>query len=193
MVIATRLFTWLVFSLIVATTAVAKDKELTAFDLIKEGNRYIGEHAKDKVVQIRSEKSINSLTPNIWFVVYYDSTATFKAVEVKFGAGKMLDVKRPIRALEPVTGGSKPLDITKLKIDSDKAIKIASTDSMLEKITVKSVQAKLERHEEVAAWKIKLWAAKLAKPSEQVEIGTIILSAEDGAVLKNELKIDRVD
>ena len=51
--------------------------EPTAFDLVKEGNRYVGEQAKDKVVQIRSEKSIGGLDPAIWYVVYRDATATF--------------------------------------------------------------------------------------------------------------------
>ena len=68
----------------------ARADEPTAFDLIKEGNRYVGEQAKDRIVQIRSEKSIGTLTPNIWYVVFYDPTASLKAVEVKFGAGKML-------------------------------------------------------------------------------------------------------
>ena len=62
--------------------------ELTAFNLIKEGNRYVGEQSKDKIVQIRSEKSVGALTPQVWYVVYYDPTATLKASEVKFGAGK---------------------------------------------------------------------------------------------------------
>src|SRR5438445_13878260 len=44
--------------------------EPTAFELIKEGNRHVGETAKDKVVQIRSEKSIAGVTPNIWWIVY---------------------------------------------------------------------------------------------------------------------------
>src|SRR5688572_31167962 len=83
-------------------------KELTAFDLIKEGNRYVGEHVRDKVVQIRSEKSVGGLTPNIWYVVYYDTTASLKAMEVKVGAGKMPDVKRPMRLVEPTPGGKLP-------------------------------------------------------------------------------------
>src|SRR5215468_1226146 len=92
--------------LAVAAFAVgARAAEPTAFDLIKEANRYVGEQSKDKVVQIRSEKSVGSLTPNIWYIVLYDSTATLKAQEVKFGAGKMISVKRPMRLLEPVTGG----------------------------------------------------------------------------------------
>lgn len=39
---------------------------LTAFQLIREGNRYVSEEAKDKVVQIRSEKSVGDVTPAIW-------------------------------------------------------------------------------------------------------------------------------
>src|SRR4026208_1465246 len=74
--------------------------EPTAFDLIKEANRYVGEQAKDKVVQVRSEKSVGGVVPNVWYVVLYDPTAAMKAVQVKFGAGKMLDVKRPMRLLE---------------------------------------------------------------------------------------------
>ena len=44
----------------------------TAFALVKEGNRHVGEEARDRVVQIRSEKSVGSLVPNIWYIVYYD-------------------------------------------------------------------------------------------------------------------------
>src|SRR5256885_16658800 len=103
----------------------ARAAEPTAFELIKEANRYVGEQAKDRVVQVRSEKSIGSLTPNIWFVVLYDPTASMKATEVKFGAGKMLDVKRPMRLFEPAFGGDKQMDRAKLKTDSEAAIKKA--------------------------------------------------------------------
>src|SRR5206468_4301551 len=74
-----------------------ESKESTAFQLIKEGNRYLGEESKDKVVQIRSEKSIGTLTPNIWFVVYYDPDAAARAAEVKFIAGKKDWVRRSPR------------------------------------------------------------------------------------------------
>ena len=36
----------------------AVGKEPTAFDLIKHGDQFVGVQSKDKVVQIRSEKSI---------------------------------------------------------------------------------------------------------------------------------------
>jgi hypothetical protein len=174
-------------------SGVAVAAEPTAFALAKEGNRYVGEQAKDKIVQIRSEKSIGGLTPVIWYVVYYDSTATFKSVEVKFGAGKMLDVKRPFRLVEPVTGLDKQLPKEKLRIDSDKAIQIATKEPILEKLTIKAARLKLERWEEQPVWKVRLWAAKIQKPNEQADLGEIFLSAEDGKVLKNDLKISRVD
>src|SRR5262245_59082824 len=119
--------------------------EPTAFELVKEANRYVGEQAKDKVVQIRSEKSVGGLTPNIWFVVLYDPTAALKAQEVKFGAGKVISVKRPMRLLEPVTGWDLPLDRGKLKIDSDQAIKTALSEPLLKDIKVTATQLKLER------------------------------------------------
>jgi hypothetical protein len=68
-------------------TARAAD-EPTALSLIKDANEYVGKDVKDKVIGLRSEKSVASLTPNIWYVVYYDHDATFKTTEVKYGAGK---------------------------------------------------------------------------------------------------------
>jgi hypothetical protein len=180
----------------------ARGAEATGYSLIKEGNRYVGEQAKDKVVQIRSEKSVGSLTPNVWYVVYYDSTATMKAVEVKFGAGKMLTVKRPFRVLEPITGTDTPLDNTKLKIDSDQATKIALKEPMLQNLKITATQLKLERVGEgvlgqegpgQGVWKVKLWAAKLRDPSRDANIGEVWVSAADAKVVKNDLHIDKVD
>src|SRR4051795_12966090 len=86
--------------LILATLTHSAFAETTALDLIKEGNRYVGEQSKDKVVEIFSEKSVANLTPKIWTVVYFDPTATFKSVQVRFEAGRMKDVKRPMRVLQ---------------------------------------------------------------------------------------------
>src|SRR5882724_5577920 len=183
-----------------ASQSLAADA--TAFDLIKEGNRYVGEQAKDKVVQIRSEKSVGSLNPIIWYVVFYDTTATLKAVEVKFAAGKMQDVKRPLRLLEPVTGGDTPLDRAKLKVDSDEAIKIALKEPVLGNIKVTATQLKLEKVGEgvlerggvgEAVWKIKLWAIKLREATRDADIGEVWVSATDGKVVKSDLRINRLD
>jgi len=176
--------------------------EPTAFDLIKEGNLHVGESAKDKVVQIRSEKSVAGVIPNIWWIVYYDQYAKLKATEVKFGAGKVLEVSQPLRLLEPVTGGDTPLDRAKLKIDSDKAIKTALKEPLLEKLTITATQLKLEKAGQgvlgtggvgEAVWRVKLWAAKLRDPKRDVDIGELWLSAFDAKILKTDLHINRVD
>jgi hypothetical protein len=176
--------------------------EPTAFDLIKEGNRYVGEQSKNKIVQIRSEKSVGTLTPNIWFVVFYDPTASLKATEVKFGAGKMLSVKRPMRLLEPITGGDLPLDRDKLKVDSDQAIKVALAEPLLQNIKVISTRLELVRVGEgvlgqggsgEAVWKVRLWAQKLRNPAKEADVGEVWASAFDGKVVKDDLHPNRVD
>jgi len=181
-------------------SVAANAADITAFQLIKEGNRYLGEESKDKVVQIRSEKSVASLTPIIWYIVYYDPDASLKATEVKFGAGKKLSVKRPFRLIEPVTGNTSTLDRSKMKVDSDKAIEIALKEPLLDKLTIKATELKLvragdmfERDNKAPVWRVRLWAAKLRNPNRDADIGEVIITAEDGKVLKADLHINRVD
>ena len=186
---------WLAALLLVGgLSQIANAAEPTAFDLVKEGNRHLGEEAKGRVVQIRSEKSVGGLTPNIWFVVYYDPDATAKATEIKFAAGTKVSVKRPPRVLEPIMGSHRELPKEKLKIDSDKAIEIAKNEPLIKNLTLTNTQLTLERGEDdQPVWKVKLWAAKIRKPSDTVNIGEIHISAEDGKVVKNDLKPGRVD
>ena len=187
---------------LLALVLPARGSEPTAFDLIKEADRYVGEQAKDKVVQIRSDKSVGTLIPNVWYIVLYDPTATLKATEVKFGAGKMLKVSRPMRLLEPVTGGDRPLNRDQLKIDSDTAIKTALKEPLLENLKITATQLKLERvgegvlgqgGEGEAVWKVRLWAAKLRDPQRDADIGEVWVSAFDGKVVQDNLHINRVD
>ena len=187
---------------ILGTAWPAASAEPSAFDLIKEGNRYVGEQSKDKIVQIRSEKSVGSLKPNIWYVVYYDPTATLKATEVKFGAGKMMSVKRPMRLLEPVTGGNVALERDKLKVDSEQAANTALKEPLLQNLKMTATQLKLEpagagtlgdSGAGQPVWKVRLWAAKLRNPSRDADVGEVWISASDGKVVKNDLHINRVD
>ncbi len=171
----------------------ARAGEPTAFDLVKEGNRYVGEDVKNQVVEIRSEKSILSLTPNIWYITYYDPDATFKATEVKFGAGKKLEVRRPTRMLEFATRDSEKLDPRKLKIDSDQALSIATKEPLLKGLTLKASQMWLQHSDSGPVWKVRLWAAKLRNPNDQAEIGDVYVLASDGTVTKDDLHINRVD
>ena len=174
-----------------ARGALAADP--TAFKLAKLGNQYVGVQSKDKIVEIHSEKSAGTLTPNIWHVVYYDPDATLKAVEVKFGAGQKLDVSHPLRLLEPITGGDRVLDSSKLKVDSNKALKIAMAEPLLKPLTLKASQLWLQHGDLGPQWKVRLWAAKLKDPSDDAEVGEVVISTADGSVIKRDLHPGKVN
>jgi len=192
--------TWLNYSKFLAATLLlavlttsARAAEPTALELIKEGNRYVGEDSKDKVTQIRSEKSVGGLVPNVWFVVFYDADARMKATEVKFGGGKKLDVVRPFRLFERAKGEN-AMDRTKLKIDSDEALKIAQKENMLEKIKLTNSKLTLEKSDDgFPVWKVLFWAEKARDPSRTVDIGQVVINAEDGKVMERDLHINRID
>lgn len=164
---------------------------LSAFQLVQAGNRYIGDQARDKVVHIRSERSVGSLTPSVWYVVYYDYTAALKATEVKFANGKMLDVKRPLRLLSATSRQIDPLPKEKLKIDSDEALAIATRQPALENVTLKASEMRLERgRSNEPIWRIQLWA--LGAKAGETSIGDVTISAAEGQVIQNDLKPEKV-
>jgi hypothetical protein len=180
------------FMLAVSHVAFSADNP-TAFALVKLGDKYVGEQSKDKVVQIRSEKSVGSIMPNIWYVVYYDPDATFKSVQVKFGAGEKMDVSHPWRVLEMAGDEHKTFDNDTLKIDSDRAIKIATTQPLLSNLTIKATQLWLIHGDTASEWKVQIWAAKLNNPNATADIGAVYLSATDGSIIKSDLHPDRAD
>jgi hypothetical protein len=178
--------------LTLAATSAALAVEPTAYNLVREGDKFVGEQSKDKVVQIRSERSVGTLVPDIWYVVYYDPDAPLKAVEVKFGAGQKMDVSRPLRLLEPITGADKVLSSTQLKVDSDRALEIARSQPLLQNLTVTSTQFWLQHADEGPRWKIKLWAAKINHPSRQVDVGDVYISTADASVVRADLHPEHV-
>ena len=184
---------WLGFVASAILVCAAHAAEKTAFELAKEADKHVGEDAKGKVVQIRSEKSVGSLTPTIWYVVLYDPDATAKATEVKFGAGQKLSVKRPARVLELGFRDHLQLDKDKLKVDSDAAIKTATEQPMLKNLKLTASKLTLERWEGQVVWKVRLWAEKLRDSRKDADIGEIFIATDSGKVVKNDLKIERVD
>jgi len=167
--------------------------EPTALSLVKEGNKHVGEDAKDRIVQIWSEKSVGTMTPNIWHIVYYDPDASLKATEVVFAGGKKQKVTRPARLLEPITRSHKQLDRSKIKIDSDRAIETAIKDPLLNNLKLTNTQLWLERGEDAPHWKVRLWAQRVHDATRTAEIGQVYISADDGKVIERDLHINRAD
>jgi hypothetical protein len=182
----------LVVAGIVSLTCVAQAAGPTAFELIKKGDQYVGAEAKGRVIRIRSDKSIATLTPNIWYVVYFDPNSSGKATEVKFEAGEKAEVKYKGNFLGMAR---KPQELPKdkLRVDSDQALQTATSEPLLKNLTLKATQMTLEDWAGMPSWKVEIWAARLQKTEEMVKVGEVFISAEDGKVLRSDLKIKRVD
>ena len=167
--------------------------DVTAFNLITEANKYVGDDVKNKVVEIRSEKSVTGLTPNVWYVAFDDEDATFKIAEVKFEGGKKANVRRPTRPLELTSMNKEIMDRKKLNIDSDKALSAATADSTLSGVKLLYTQMWLQNSKDGGpAWKIKLWAQKTDHPDKTADIGEIYVSADDGKVTRRDLHLEHL-
>jgi hypothetical protein len=176
-----------------ALACVARAADHTAFSLVKDGDRFVGEQSKDKVVQIRSERSAGTLTPDIWYIVYYDADAPLKAVQVKFGAGQKMDVSRPLRLLEPINGNDRVLDPLRLKVDSNQALDIAKSQPLLQHVVLTSSQLWLQHGDEGPQWKVKLWAARNKNSDRQRDVGDVYIGAAGGTVIRADLHPERVE
>ncbi len=168
----------------------------SAFDLVKEGNRYVGEQSKNKIVRIESEKSVGSVTPNIWLIAYFDPINNQRSSEVKFGAGKMMTVKKPARPFDWVVGKGSPMTLEELKVDSDDAIKTAMSQPLLENIKITSTELELKRVGKGSGepvWTVKLWATRISNTAKDAKVGEVRISALDGRVIESDLKPSRLD
>lgn len=64
----------------------------------------------------------------------------------------------------------------------------------LGKLKLTATALKLERGAEgQPVWKVRLWAAKRRQPGEDADLGEVSLWTEDGTVVKNDLRSNRVD
>jgi hypothetical protein len=166
--------------------------DLTALELFTKGDQLVGSEAQGRLIEIRSEKSIATLTPNIWYITYYDPNSSGKATEVKFEAGEKTEVKYKGNLLG-IAKAPKELPKDKIKVDSDAAIKTATGEPLLKNLTLKATRLILEDWQGLPTWKVRIWAAKLQKPDRMVDVGDVFISAEDGKVLRSDLKISKVD
>jgi hypothetical protein len=164
----------------------------TAFELFKKGDQYVGAEAKGRLIEIRSEKSIGTLTPNIWYVEYFDPNSAGKATEIKFEAGEKTDVSYKGNFLG-LAKRPQELPKDKLLVDSDKALQAALSEPLLKNLTLKATRMTLEDLDGVPGWRVEIWAAKLQKPEESVKIGEVCIAADDAKLIRRDLKIKKVD
>ena len=184
----------LTLSLFAAAQLFAGAAEKSAFELVKEGNRYVGEQSKNKIALLRSEKSIASPEPNVWSVVYYDPLARNKAVEVKFGAGQMMSVKRGAKFFDFMSGSPRPMDLEDLKVDSKEALQIAMEQPLLKTIKISASRLKLQALDTgEPVWFVSLWAPKLRDSTKDAEVAQTRINAKDGRVIETDIRLKRLD
>jgi hypothetical protein len=162
----------------------------TALDLVKKGDNYVGVQSKDKILQINSEKSVASLTPNIWHVVYYDPDTFFKSTDVKFGAGQEMDVSHPMHPFQFPAKPDQIMDLPKITVDSDRALEIASSQPLLKGLTLRASKLTLQMVDGIPTWKVELWTAKVSDATKDANVGTVSISAVDRSVLNVDLHPD---
>lgn len=173
-----------VLGLATARVALA---DSTALQLVKSGNDYVAMPSRDKVLRIYSDKSVGTLEPNIWHIVYYDPTVFSRSVEVKFGAGQEMDVSHPIRPFMLPASAGDILDRSKLNVDSDRALGIAISQPLLKGLTLRSTKLTLDNGDTGPVWKVELYVAKVNDPTKEADIGAICISASDMSVAKSDL------
>ncbi len=189
--------TWHVLVIMVALGAgsLAGAAEKTAFELVKEGNRYVGEQSQNKITQLRSDKSIGGFEPKVWHIVYYDPLAKNKSVEVKFGAGQMMEVSKGGGFFDFLKGSPKPMDLEELEVDSAAALKTAQDQPLLKNIKITASRLKLQRKNdfEEPVWLVNLWAAKLRDKTKDAEVAETTVGAKSGKILETNIRIERLD
>jgi hypothetical protein len=172
-------------------TALVASAEPTALDLVNKGDQYVGVQSKDKVLQISSDKSVATLTPNIWHIDYFDPDSTFKIVEVKFGAGQEMEVAHPMHMFP--SKSQDVFDLGKLKVDSDRALNIAASQPLLKALTLRSSKMTLMNSDDGVVWKVELWAAKVGDSTKEADIGSVTISTADRSVVRSDLHPSNAD
>lgn len=185
----------LLFTLALAWAAQGQTPPIagtTAFALVKEGDKVVARQAKDRITEIRSDRSTTDLTPDTWYIDYFDPTAAFKMTEVKFVAGKVEGITHPKHWWDSLTGG-KQLEWKKLKINSDRALAIATKETALKSLHLQAVQFWLDRAATGSTWKVRFWGSPLDKPEQTAEIGDVYLSGRTGEIIKDDLRVKSGD
>ncbi|MBC8001446.1 MAG: serine/threonine protein kinase [Opitutaceae bacterium] len=167
----------------------------TAFLALKEGDRFLNNRSRGKVVRIVSTRSADGTAPTNWSVFYFDPLARQKLVEVQFRGREMMKVHEPGASFGGLFAPlPRPLDNSKLAINSDEAIRILMRQPEIDKLPVRITEMELLSNDrDEPTWRIVLWSVKRRDTNLSVRIGELVLSGSDGRIITNTLKPSRVD
>jgi hypothetical protein len=111
-------------------------------------------------------------------------------VEVQFEDGLMARIYEPTRLLEFLTPQSQqPIELDKLKIDSNDALRIALGLPSVRDIAPRTVEFGLDKgYGGLPVWRVRLYGALSPDRSEDIALGYALIAADDGKVLKESFK-----
>ena len=182
----------LLLATLVAAMIPVSGAELTGLEALREANRQVGAEAKNKILQVRSERSTNGLAPKTWSVMFYDASVGMKTTVVKLSAGREPRIDHPF-ALFKRPDPKRIFDPSSVRIDSDAALKVAAKDRLLEKVKLNGARITLELWEGSPVWKIEFWAEKAKEPARTPAIGQIFVDGQEGKVVNRDLHISRTE
>ena len=138
------------------------------------------EVAKNKVLRAEADRFQVGTIPQRWRITYYDPNALYDATELRFEKGQMARLHQPTRLLGVLNPQApKPMDIEKIKIDSDEAVRVALGLPTVTPLSIKTVELELER----GTGGLPVWKVRLFGLTQQE--GSVTIAADDGKVLKD--------
>ncbi|MCX6905451.1 MAG: hypothetical protein NTW03_18625 [Verrucomicrobia bacterium] len=63
----------------------------------------------------------------------------------------------------------------------------------MKNLTLRASELWLQHGPQGPEWKVKLWAAKLKNPNHDADVAVVVVSADDGSVVKCDLHPEHVD
>lgn len=167
-----------------ALAAAAQDStqtNWTALALAREGDKYLDAKARGKIVDLHSDKSVGGLTPSTWHITYFNPTIMLKRTEIEFVSGRKTELSHP-NGMSGWLSGTKVLQTRKIRMDSDRALALASKEPNLKGLNLQASQVWLEATTIGPAWKIRLWSDK------PEAVADIKIATRDGKIIESTVR-----
>jgi hypothetical protein len=158
------------------SACVAAEKTMTAFEVLKEARRQLGNRSGKDVLSMESENG--KLRPRYWWITFYDESLFLKKRVIQMIGPEMI---QNIEPGNPFDGGNKKyvIDPESLKYDSDKCITFLERMAKDNGIPLHSINVRLEKPhpgETSPIWFFEFFNSKNEK------LGKVSISASTGKV-----------
>jgi hypothetical protein len=196
----------LLFSLLlvaVASSVVAQNKPLTAFQAIELAKREVNDDARKSLVQVFGHRSSVGQMPVEWSILFFDPYAQQNGVMVRVAGNTIVSIQEGYTQMNRMRLAAYKLeeviDPKTLKLDSPAVLQALQRSTPLKNITLTSVELWLRKEDKnpraPGIWNVTLFA--MSKPdtkgnSKEIEIGKARISSETGQILDMKLDLKKI-